>query len=74
MFTQRNGNPLAAFDIDGGGFDVSFHHRVANRLRNNLQHLQNGHAAADQRSEGARESNKADLMRDGAENRELDPV
>ena len=74
MLRQCDSDAFAAFDITGGGLDGSFHDRVADSLGNNLQHLQNGHAGADQRSQSAREADKADLLRKGADNRKFNPV
>ena len=51
MFGQRLGNALAALDVGGGGLDGLFQNRVADGLGHNLQHVQNGHAAADERGE-----------------------
>src|SRR5882762_9129378 len=48
MLAQRDGNALAALNVDGGHFDGFFHDDIADGLRNDLQHFQNGHATANE--------------------------
>src|SRR5208282_5318595 len=72
VFGQRLGNAFAALDVAGGGLDGLFQNRVADGLGNNLQHVQNRHAAADERRQRAGETGEADLVRDGAEDGQLD--
>src|ERR1017187_8298176 len=72
VLAQRGGNAFAPFNVEGGGLDGFFHDDVADGLRDNLQHFQDGHTAANERGERAREANQANFMRNGAENRQLD--
>src|ERR1039457_3516529 len=72
MLGERLGNAFAALDVGGGGLDGLFQDRVADGLGNNLQHLQDRHAAADERRQRAGETGEADFVRDGAEDGQLD--
>src|ERR1017187_1617175 len=72
VLAERGGNAFAPFNVKGGGLDGFFHDDVADGLRDNLQHFQDGHAATNERGERAREADQADFMRNGAENRQLD--
>ena len=74
VLAQRGGDALAALDVAGGGLDGFFHDHIADGLGDDLQHLQDGHAAADQRGQRAGEAGEADLVGDGAEDRQLDAV
>src|SRR6185312_1004769 len=65
-------NALAAFDVPGGGADGFFHDDIADGLRNDLEHFQDRHAAADQRSQRAGETSQTNFMGDGAEQGQLD--
>ena len=72
VFAERGGNAFAAFDVGGGGLDGFFHDDVADGLGDDLQHFQDGHAAANERGQRAGEAGQADFVRDGAENGQLD--
>src|ERR1017187_3705796 len=74
VLAQRGGDALAAFDVGRGGLDGFFQDRIADGLRDNLQHLQNRHAAAHERRQRARETDEADFVRNLAEDREFDPL
>ena len=67
MLSPRSMSAAASLD----GF---FHDDVADGLGDDLQHFQDGHAAADQRGQGAGEAGQADLVGDGAEDGQLDAV
>src|SRR5450432_543644 len=72
MFAEGDGDAFTALDVGGGVFDRFFHDDVADGLGDDLQNFQNRHAAADQRSQRARESPQTNLVRDAAKDRELD--
>src|ERR1039458_2276152 len=46
VLAQGDGNAFAALDVGGGGLDGFFHDDVADGLRDDLKHFQDGHAAA----------------------------
>src|SRR5439155_5507034 len=71
-FAQRGGDAFAAFDVGGGDLDGLLHDDVADGLGDDLQHFEDGHAAADERGERAGEAREADLVRDLTEDGELD--
>ena len=72
VLAERGGNAFAPFNVEGGGLDGFFHDDIADGIGDDLQHFQDGHAAANERGERAREADQANFMRDGAENRQLD--
>ena len=74
VFGEGGGDAFAALDVAGGGLDGFFHDGIADGLRNDLQHFQNRHAAADQGRERAGETREANFMGDGAEDGELDAL
>src|ERR1039458_845154 len=66
VLAERGGNAFAPFNVEGGGLDGLFHDDVADGLRDNLQHFQDGHTAANERGERAREADQANFMRNVA--------
>src|SRR5207248_2286410 len=69
---QGDGDAFAAFNVRSRRPDRFLHYDIANRLRNDLKHFQNGNTAADQRGERAGKASQANLMGDRAEDRQLD--
>ena len=65
VLAERGGNALTAFDIQRGRSDGFLHNHIADGLGHDLQHLEDGHAAADQGGQGAGEARQADLVGDG---------
>ena len=74
MPPQGAGNVLPALNIQRRGLNGLFHDDVADRLGDNLQHLQDRHAAADERGQRAGEARQANLVGDDAEDGHADAV
>src|SRR5262249_41839297 len=62
MLAEGGGEGFAAFNVGGGCLDGLFHDNVADGLRDDLQHFENWHTAADERSEGSGETGEADFV------------
>src|ERR1035441_1100520 len=72
MFAQSHRDAYTTLFRSGRRLNRLLHHHVADRLGDDLEHLQNRHTAANQRSERAGKPRQADLVGDDAEDWYLD--
>src|SRR5438874_13319790 len=72
MLAKGIRDAFAAFNVTGSGLDCLLHHHIANGLRNDLQHFEDGDTAANERGQGASETRETNLVGNRSENREFD--